>query len=61
MARAGSTMETTTRANEAARTENSAPRPDERARARAYLDLWERHLVLTALEGPVPRWIAGGP
>ena len=33
-----------------------APLPDdrtrERARARAYLDLWERHLVQTALNGP---------
>jgi hypothetical protein len=54
-------METTTRASEAARTEESPPRLDERARARAYLDLWERHLVLTAMEGPVPRWIAVRP
>jgi hypothetical protein len=27
--------------------------PDERARARAYLDLWERHLVHAAVNGPV--------
>lgn len=26
--------------------------PDPRARAAAYLDLWERHVVLLALEGP---------
>jgi hypothetical protein len=34
-----------------------APQPRERARAKSYLDLWERHLVLTAVQGPVPRWI----
>jgi hypothetical protein len=27
----------------------------ERARARAYLDLWERNLVQAALHGPAPR------
>ena len=26
----------------------------ERARARAYLDLWERHVVHVALYGPAP-------
>lgn len=33
-----------------------APRPpaDEAARARAYLDLWERRLVQLALHGPPP-------
>ncbi len=29
-----------------------SPRPDERARAKAYLDRWERHLVRVALDGP---------
>ena len=30
------------------------PRParDEAARARAYLDLWERHLIAAAVDGP---------
>jgi hypothetical protein len=32
---------------------DAAPQPDERARARAYLDRWERHLVRVALDGPV--------
>lgn len=32
----------------------AAPAERERARARAYLDLWERHLVRLALEGPDP-------
>lgn len=27
-----------------------------RARARSYLDLWERHLVQTALHGPNLPW-----
>jgi hypothetical protein len=31
-----------------------AVRRDERARAKAYLDLWERHVVQTALHGPAP-------
>ena len=26
------------------------------AKARAYLDLWERHVVLTALHGPAAPW-----
>ena len=30
-----------------------APAPETDARARAYLDRWERHLVRVALEGPV--------
>jgi hypothetical protein len=34
-----------------------APQPRERARAKSYLDLWERHLVQTAVRGPVPHWI----
>ena len=33
------------------------PRRDARTRARAYLDLWERHVVHTALHGPVPVWL----
>jgi hypothetical protein len=36
--------------------ETGAPRPpaDQAARARAYLDLWERQLVQLALHGPPP-------
>jgi hypothetical protein len=34
--------------------EGPGPRADERRRAKAYLDLWERHVVLTALDGPAP-------
>jgi hypothetical protein len=36
--------------------ETGAPRPpaEEAARARAYLDLWERQLVRLALHGPAP-------
>jgi hypothetical protein len=32
-----------------------APKPgrDEAARARAYLDLWERHLTQSAVDGPI--------
>ena len=30
------------------------PTTAERGRARAYLDLWERHVVLAALTGPAP-------
>jgi hypothetical protein len=37
----------------AASATDAAPAPDERARARAYLDLWERHLVHAAVNGPV--------
>jgi len=29
---------------------------DARARAHAYLDLWEKHVVQTALYGPVAPW-----
>ena len=29
-------------------------RAEERARASAYLDLWERHVSLTATNGPAP-------
>lgn len=29
---------------------------DARARAHAYLDLWEKHVVQTALHGPVAPW-----
>jgi hypothetical protein len=29
------------------------PARDEAARARAYLDLWERHLTQTAIDGPI--------
>jgi hypothetical protein len=31
-----------------------APAASERARAHAYLDLWERHVVHVALFGPAP-------
>jgi hypothetical protein len=31
-------------------------RAEERRRAKAYLDLWERHVVLSAVAGPVPIW-----
>jgi hypothetical protein len=36
-------------------TEADAPKPprDEAARARAYLDLWERHLTQSAIDGPI--------
>jgi hypothetical protein len=34
-------------------------RPDERERAAAYLDLWERHLSLTSAHAPGPE--AGTP
>jgi hypothetical protein len=37
------------------------PRAEARARAKAYLDLWERHLVRSAVDGPVPRWIPSRP
>ena len=33
-----------------------APKRSERARAKAYLDLWEQHVVQTALHGPVSSW-----
>jgi hypothetical protein len=46
-------METTKKSAETGA--SPGPRPDERARAKAYLDLWERHVVQTALHGPV--WI----
>jgi hypothetical protein len=29
------------------------PARDEAARARAYLDLWERHLTQSAVDGPI--------
>jgi hypothetical protein len=44
-------MDTKERATSA---HDPGPRRDERARAKAYLDLWERHVVLTALNGPAP-------
>lgn len=48
-------METTTRSRPTA-DPKKAPEAasEERARARSYLDLWERHLVLTAMEGLDP-------
>ncbi len=30
---------------------SAPPHPDERARARRYLDLWERHLAHVAVQG----------
>jgi hypothetical protein len=36
---------------------SAGPRAGERDRAKAYLDLWERHLVQTALNGPAPAWM----
>jgi hypothetical protein len=41
---------TNERAGEAERRE---PPRDEAARARAYLDLWERHLTQSAIDGPI--------
>jgi hypothetical protein len=33
------------------------PSRDEAARARAYLDLWERHVTQSAVDGPIlPRF-----
>jgi hypothetical protein len=56
------TMETTTKpGRKDAQKEAPKPLPDERARARAYLDLWERNLVLTAMDGIAPGWIAARP
>jgi hypothetical protein len=37
----------------AAKAEPSRPPRDEAARARAYLDLWERHLTQSAIDGPI--------
>jgi hypothetical protein len=37
----------------AAEAKPRSPARDEAARARAYLDLWERHLTQTALDGPI--------
>lgn len=54
-------MEKTTTEEAPARTDKLTPPLDERARAKAYLDLWERHLVLTAMEDPVPRWVPARP
>lgn len=34
-------------------TENERPPRDEAARARAYLDLWERHMIASATRGPI--------
>ena len=48
-------MATTDELADAARTadtERSKPPRDEAARARAYLDLWERHLTQLAVDGP---------
>jgi hypothetical protein len=33
---------------------SAPPRSEARARAAAYLDLWERHLTRLALKGPAP-------
>jgi len=41
--------------------EKAVPRPrDERARAVAYLDLWEKHVGLTAVHGLASRPPAAG-
>jgi len=37
----------------AAGAEARSPVRDEAARARAYLDLWERHLTQSAVEAPI--------
>ena len=37
----------------AADAEARRPARDEAARARAYLDLWERHLTQSAVDGPI--------
>ena len=39
-------------AADAAKAEEPAPAASERARAHAYLDLWERQVVHVALHGP---------
>jgi hypothetical protein len=55
-------MEKTTEPRQATdQAADATPAPDERARARAYLDLWERNLVLTAMDGPAPRQSARRP
>ena len=37
--------------------EEAEPARSERARARAYLDLWERQLVQAATDSPAAGWI----
>ena len=37
----------------AAKAEARKPARDEAARARAYLDLWERHLTQSAVDAPI--------
>ena len=52
-------MERTTQQNAdkpAGQVESDTPERGERARAKAYLDLWEQHVVQTALHGPVTSW-----
>lgn len=51
----GRAMATTDELSDAARTaEKRTPkRCDEAARARAYLDLWERHVSQSAVDGPI--------
>ena len=41
-------------AADAAKAGEPAPAASERARAHAYLDLWERNVVHVALYGPAP-------
>lgn len=50
-------MNATKEPAEARAADEARPQPDERARARLYLDLWERHLVQAAVRYPAP---AGG-
>jgi len=62
-------MESTTKGEGATRARGGSGEPpaadaaerlqDARARARAYLDLWEEHVVQTALYGPVSTWPPG--
>ena len=49
-------MPTTEQGGKAAPPADADPRKparDEAARARAYLDLWERHLTQSAVDGPI--------
>jgi len=52
-------MERTTQQNAdkpTGQVESDTPERGEQARAKAYLDLWEQHVVQTALHGPVTSW-----
>jgi hypothetical protein len=48
-------MPTTDEPAEVTAAEAEMPRParDETARARIYLDLWERHLIQSAVDAPI--------